>query len=385
MNNSGTLYRFEVRKILCRRITVIALLLLSLLMLAVNVGEYVAGSRLVNREEWVLSGRAVDDEMLNEMRAATEPNTVTEEDGTQRIVGVAVTDPAYQPLMDYLYRIGGNFDKAYGMTEAGLAKRFNGVMDVMLEEQCLTEAETEYWQARRADSPMPLTYGKLQNGWGDAVCILYVVTLFSMIAIAATLSGIFSDERQLHTDALLFSSRNGKHRLAGIKLLAGVTVGVLETLLIFLICVITEFALSGFGGGETSVQFFMGPTAMDMSIRRAFWVCTGILLLIAVLMSVFAMLLSQLLRNSVAVIAVMMGFWLVSSLNPPYSLRVLSQILSYMPVTFLGSWTFADYRTVAVGGHLFTVLQMAPIVYALLSLLFAAATKHSYDRYEVSK
>ena len=385
MNNLGTMYRFEVKKILRRKITAIAMIAVSLLMVAINIGEYVAGSKIVNKEEQVLVGRAVDDKMLDEMRAAVEPKTVTLDDGTQMAIGMGINDPAYQPLMEYLRTIAGNIDKAYNMTEADLEKRFGGVIDEIIRDQHLTDSEVDYWQAKRAQSPMPLTYGKIQNGWGDSVCILYVVSILSMISIAATLSGVFSDEAQLHTDALLFASRNGKKRLMTAKWLAGITVGMLETLVILLVSVGTEFVISGFGGGEASVQFFVGPTAMDMKISTAFWTCSGIMLVIGLLMSAFAMCLSQVFGNSVAVIASMTVLWLVSMLSPPYSWRLISQACSYLPVTFIGSWVFSDYRMVSLFGRLFTILQAAPVVYLILTAILSVLTKISYDRYQVTK
>ena len=385
MNNLGAMYRFEVRKIVCRKITVIAMLAMILLMVAMNIGEYAAGTKIVNNEEESLVGRAVDDRMMDEMRAAAEPESIIMDDGTRTAVGIVVKDPAYQPLMDYLITIGGNADKAYNMTEAELEKRFDSVIDEIIRDQHLTASELDYWQSRRAQSPMPLTYGKIQNGWGDSVCILYVVAILSMITIAATLSGVFSDEAQLHTDALIFSSRNGKKRLVTAKLLAGITVGLLETLLILLACVGTEFAVSGFGGGETSVQFFVGPTAMDMKISAAFWIYTGIMLVIGLLMSVFAMCLSQIFNNSIAVIAAMMVIWVISMLNPPYSWRLISQACSYLPVTFLGGWTFSDYRMVHLFGRLFTILETAPVVYLVFTAILGGLTKISYERYQVTK
>ena len=385
MNNMGAMYRFEVRKILRRKITAIALAVVSLLMVAMNIGEYVAGTKIVNKEERSLVGRKIDDVLLEEMRQAVEPKTVTMEDGSQIAIGISIKDPAYQPLMDYLTTIGGNIDKAYYMTEADLGKRFNGIVDEALRDQYLTDEETAYWQARWESSPLPLTYGKIQNGWGDSVGIIYVVAILAMIAIAATLSGVFSDERQLRTDAVIFSSRNGKRRLVTAKLLAGATVGMLETLIILFVCVATEFAISGFGGSDASVQFFVGPTAMDMPIRRAFWIYVGIMLIIGLLLSIFAMCLSQLTRNSIAVIAIMMGLWLVSMLTLPYSWRLLSQVSSYLPVTFLGSWVFSDYRTVNFFGHLFPILAAAPVIYLVLSVLMGWVTKRSYGNYQVTK
>ena len=385
MNNLGSMYRFEVRKIVCRIITAIAMIAVVLLMVAMSIGEHVSGAKIVNKEELVLVGRAIDDKMLDEMRAAVEPKTITMDDGTQIAVGIGVNDPAYQPLMAYLITIGGNIDKAYNMTEADLEKRFSGVIDEIIQDQHLTASEVDYWQSKRAQSQMPLLYGKIQNGWGDSVCIMYFVAILSMISIATTLSGVFSDEAQLHTDALIFSSRNGKKRLAAAKLLAGITVGIFETLVVLLACVGTEFVISGFDGGDASVQFFVGPTAMDMRISTAFWIYAGTMLVIGLLMSVIAMCLSQVFNNSIAVIASMMVLWLISTLNPPYSWRLISQACSYLPVTFLGSWTFSDYRMVHLFGRLFTILETAPIVYLVFTAILGGLTQISYERYQVAK
>lgn len=385
MNNIGTLYKFEIKKILCRKLTIIVLIAVSLLMIAMNMGEYFAGSKTINTDEQILSGRKVDDVMLEEMRQAIEPKTVSTEDGTQTIIGFGIKNRAYQPLCNYLTTIGGNCDKAYNMTEAELEKRFNGCIEEQMREQHLTEAEVKYWNERQKANPMPLTYGKIQNGWGDSVCIIYVVAILCMIAIAATLSGIFSDEIGFKTDALIFSSRNGKKKLVTAKLLAGITVGMLETFILLIVCVGTEFALSGFVGGDTDVRFFVGPSAMNMTIQKAFWVYVGIMLVIGLLMSLFAMCLSQLCKNSVAVIAIMMGFWLISMLNPPYSMRIVSQAASFLPVTFLGSWTFSDYRMIGLFGHMFNILQIAPMLYLILSVIFAKITRISYNKYQVER
>lgn len=385
MNNLGAMYRFELRKIICRKITLIAMTAVILLMIAMNIGEYVSGTVIVNKEENALVGRPVDDAMFDEMRMAVSPNTVTMDDGTKMSVGIVINDPTYKPLMDYLVIIGGSIDKAYAMSEADLERRFDGVIDDIIRDQCLTEKEVDYWQSKRSQSPMPLTYGKIQNGWGDSVCILYVVAILTMISISATLSGVFSDESQLHTDALIFSSRNGKKRLVVAKLLAGITVGMLETFMILLACVGTEFAISGFDGSEASVQFFVGPTAMEMKISTAFWIYTGIMLVIGLLLSVFAMCLSQVFRNSVGVMATMMGLWLVSMLNPPYSWRLVSQACSFLPITFLGSWTFSDYRLVSIFGHMFTILETAPVIYLVSAAVLCVLTRISYDRYQVTK
>ncbi len=383
LNNFGAMYRFEIHKILCRRITIIVLTVVTLIMIAMNIGEYLAGGKLINKEEYALSGRTVDETLLSEMRDAIEPKRATMDDGEVVSIGISVKDRTYEPLMNYLYMIGGNYEKAYTMSEDKLYKTFDGIIDDALTEQYLSERELTYWKERREQNPDRLTYGKIQNGWGDSVTIMYVVSLLSLIAVAATVSGCFSEETSLKTDALIFSTVNGKQRLSYAKLLAGITVGFVETLILIVACVGTEFAISGFGGGDTSIQFFVGPTLMDMNVKSALIWYIAIMLVIGVLFAVMAMCLSQVCHNSVAVIAIMMFMWLLSMLNMPNSLGVLARIWSYFPITFLGSWTFTDYRLVQLCGKALTILEAAPIIYTAIIVIMIVITIISYKKYQV--
>lgn len=384
MNNLGTMYRYEFRKVFCRKITMVVLAVVTLIMIAMNVGEYVVGRNQVTNEESAIAGRTVDDSLFDEMREAIEPKKVTMDDGEVMSIGISVKDMTYGPLIDYLYMIGGNYDKAFNMTEQKLYSTFDGVIDTKLEEQYLTEKEKAYWESRREKNTDKLTYGKIKNGWGDSVTIIYVVSLLTLIAVAATLSGVFSEEASLKTDALIFSSVNGKKRLVIAKFLAGITAGLVETLILLAACVGTEFAISGFKGAETSVQFFVGPTAMDMTIGKAFVCYVAIMLIIGILFSVIAMCLSEVCHNSIAVVAFMMLMWLLSMLNVPDSLGILARIWAFFPVTFLGSWTFSDYHLVCFFGKYLTILQAAPIIYLLLAGILTIVTKASYDRYQVT-
>ena len=72
-------------------------------------------------------------------------------------------------------------------------------------------------------------------------------------------------------------------------------------------------------------------------------------------------------------------------LSPPYSWRVISQACSYLPVTFIGSRVFSDYRMVNLLGRLFTILEMAPVIYLIITVILSGLTEISYDRYQVTK
>lgn len=378
-----TLYKYEIRKILRRRISVIVIAVVTVIMIAMNIGEYVAGGRVTNYQEDTLTGKIVDEAMLDKMRDSIEPKVATTEDGEVIVMGIGVKDKTYEPLINYLYMLSGNYEKAYNMSEKKLYSINKGVIDTALEEQHLSEKELEYWNRKRAQNPEEYTYGKIQNGWGDSVTIMYVVSLLSLIAIAPTLAGVFSDETTLKTDSLILSSINGRKKLAHAKILAGMTVGFFETVILIIACAGTEFAISGFKGYETSVRFFVGPTIMDMKIGDVLLWYVGIMLIIGLLFSAMSMCLSQVLHNSIAVVAVMMLMWLLSMLNVPDSMGLIARMWNYLPVTFLGSWTVTDYHLVSLFGKQLTIIESAPLIYFILIVVFVSVTMLSYHRYQV--
>ena len=382
MRNFGTLYGYELRKILCRKLTVIVLAAMFLLNLGLNAAEFVASSKLVSDADSGLVGRELDDTLLEEMRQGMEVQTATGENGEIIITSAKVIDPAYSHLWKYLKMIGGNDSKAYNMTAEKLTDIFDGVIRSAMDSQKLTDSERAYWDALRAEQPTLPQYGR-EGGWGNALVNLYMMNFLIVITIAATLSGIFSDEYTLRTDALVFSSNNGKKRLSRVKLLAGMTVGFLEAVFMIAESSAIQFIVYGGVDFKTSVQFYYGPSAMDLTAGQSLLICVGILLLMSLLYSALTMYLSQLVRNATIPMGAMALLLILSMLNPPERFRLLSQLSGYMPATFPGNWTFTDYRLVTLFGHPFTILQMMPILYVLLTALLAVALCRNYRRVQI--
>ena len=382
MNNFGTLYRYELRKILCRRLTVLALAVMFLLTLGLNAAEYIVGRKLANDADSVLVGRVIDDALLDEMRAALSVTTATDENGETVIISAELTDDTYRHLWSYLEQIGGNESKAYHMTEEKLIRTFRGVIDEALKNERLTENEIAYWNERSEQTAIPPRYGR-EGGWGDSLVNLYMTNFLVLITIAATLSGVFADEYNLRTDALVFSASNGKKRLSFIKFLAGLTAGLLEAVFLLVEGTAIQFLVYGGVDAETSIQFYFGPSAMDMCAKPALLLCAGIFLLIALFYSTLTMLLSQVFRSATVPIAAMALLLFLSMLNVPHRFRVISQLWAYAPATFPGSWTFTDYRLVTIFGHSFNILEVMPVLYVLLIVLLAVILYRSYCRTQI--
>lgn len=379
MNNFGTLYRYEIKKIFCRKLTVIILAVMFVLTLGLNAAEYIVGRRLATDADSVLVGRVIDDALLGEMRSALTVTTATDENGEAVIMSAELTDYTYNHLWSYLKQIGGNETKAYNMTEEKLTKTFHGVIDDALKNERLTEGETAYWNARRASLTIPPRYGR-EGGWGNSLINLYMENLLMLITIGTTLSGVFADEYSLRTDALVFSASNGKKRLSFIKFLAGLTAGLLEAVFLLVEGTVIQFLVYGSVDADTSVQFYFGPTLVDMSAKRALLLCIALMLLFSVFYSALTMCVSQLFRSTTVPMAVMVLVLLLSMFTPPDRFRILAQLADYMPAAFPGEWTFTAYRLLTLFGHSFSVLEVLPVLYALLIALLAVLLYRSYCR-----
>ena len=382
MNNFGALYRYEIKKIFCTRLTLIMLTVMFVLTLGLNAAEYIVGRRLASDADSVLVGRELDDAMFDEMRAAIDADLATGENDEIIVTSARVQDETYARLWSFARLVSRNDSEAYRMTRETLEKTFNNTIDDALTKQGLTDGERTYWEGCRASLTIPPRYGR-EGGWGNSLVNLYMENLLMLITIGTTLSGVFAGEYAQRTDALVFSSRSGKRRLAIIKLLAGITVGFAEAVFLIAEGTFIQFLIYGSVDVDTSVQFYFGPTLMDMSAKRALILCVALMLLFSVFYSALVMCVSQLFRSTTVPMAVMALVLLLSMFTPPDRFRILAQLADYMPAAFPGEWTFTTYRLVTLFGHSFNILEVLPVLYVLLIVLLAVMLYRSYCRTQI--
>ena len=379
MNNFAALYRYEIKKALGRRATIIIFLVIFALVIATNITEFIVASRAAECNDSALVGRALDDSLFDEMREGVIPNIMTDSLGNQEIENVTYENEAYRHLFQYLLNCAGNCTRAYNMSEAQLKKTFNEILDYAYDDFKLTDSEIAYWNVKRSEEQIPPLYDRT-GGWGNSLVNLYMANFFILVAIGGSLSGIFADEYSSRTAPIVAASSKGKEKLSLVKILAGCTLGLLEATIIIAGNSATQFILYGGVDSNASVQLVYGPSLLDMTAKKAFLASLGIMIVISLFYSVFAMLLSQLFRNTTVPIAVMAVLLICSMLNPPSEYRVISQIASYFPATFPGSWTFTDYRLLNLFGLKLNILQVLPILYAALSAIFVILIYRNYRK-----
>lgn len=396
MKNFRTLVRFELKKILGKKLTWIAFGLVFLTTLVMGfyrviVPKEVNGkqgtvyeSDLLEKEELKkIAGQTVDDDLLKKMfealatgENAFAPYTNLYFGVVRGLCGDAISRGAVEGVKGEL-GIAENVDLIYAARKMKL--------ESAMDERYLSEAEKGYWQEHlAAEDTVPWTY-EYYGGVTLSCEAAYSTIVLIAIMLAVCLANLFADEHQKRTDQLVLCSRNGRKVLYLAKLTAGTLFTLVSTGGVLLAAAIPPLILFGTDGWNTPIQL-EAPTSMLQMTFGELMVYTYVLVMIAALLyTAIILCCSEVFRNSaVAVVAVVVALVLIPMIiTIPYEFRVLSQLFDLNPINMAAVWSVLDCRLVPVPGGFLTVQQVAPIAYVLLSVVFVLIGRRSYLKYQV--
>ena len=416
----GTLYFFELRKVLKRRMTWIAfggvvsvMLLLCFEVLMNNysitnpqTGESLryskyesAMDRQERAEKW--NGRLLDDTLLQEMQAAyadwhpVEQETVRDNAVTvSSIVLTEVSDDeaeaerqdqqrrAYEAIYKYVKGVVGEQD-VHRVDAAAFYEHRQRMVTEYEDTLHLTEGEKGYWREHEAQVPLIFCWDM-----GPSMMLAAFKTILALTALMTGMvfSGVFAEEHMRKTDQLVLCSRHGRGRLYLAKLLTVMTLGVVGTLLVEGVALLSFGVLYGYGNNWNGMlQMYLESSPFALTLGEGIVILTVLLLLAAVLHSVLALVFSVWTRSSLATMSLMMVYTLGTLfINVPERLRVLSQCLYLLPAKLVRSSAFYDARLVGGGGHYLTNWQTGIILYPLLALVLALLGSLIYRRWQIS-
>ena len=253
------------------------------------------------------------------------------------------------------------------------------------EKGSATEQAASYWQSKvQQQLSQPLVYGGYHEGWSQMASLMKVMTFLEVLFLSVALSGMFPQEAQHRTDQLILSSRRGRTALYTGKLLAGLTVGGgFGRLLLATLRGVTGrvYGLEGFG--VSALFTLLMP--LGASIGQVTLILFGAFLAAAAVTSLAAMVLSQVTRNSVATMGILVGILLLTTLITavPESPRLLSVLWYLLPSNFVSLQGAFRYDLLSVGGLSLTTWQVTPVVYLLLTALLALGGRRLYRRCQV--
>ncbi|MDO4173135.1 MAG: hypothetical protein Q4D42_00095 [Eubacteriales bacterium] len=384
MSRFSDLYWWELKKIWRRRITKLALVVMAFLAAISVLGdalfynnsdgdsENINGYTQIQRRAEAsrsISGRVIDDAMLDDMRAAID----TSEQAAMQ----------YEGLYEYIWSLYGDDDATYASdAEAMYQERLDGVHRLW-NLQSLTDGEKAYWQQKEAGiSPFRWQYAE---GFIQILISENVINMLLLFLLAICLPSVFAEEHQRKTDQLILCSRFGRQKLYGAKLLAGVTFGGLSAVLLEVITCVLSLWLYGADGFDACMQMITAECSWTMTAGQAAILAMGLVLVLAVLYSVLAMFLVKLLKNSVAVLGIMTGtFLLCLFVRPPYNMRVLARLYALLPPNLLVDRMLTNDCLYHVFGNYLTSWQLIPVVYAVAVVVMAWIGGRLYRRYQVT-
>ncbi|WP_368248938.1 ABC transporter permease subunit [Intestinimonas butyriciproducens] len=378
-----TLYKFELRKIISRKIVWITggVLLVGLVIWGIASAvlpqnrEYsdsslngYAANRAEQEAAEQISGRAIDQERIDEMRPAYED---------------FIFNGNYKEALPYLdvYNFIG---RTLG-TQAGAeilvcdSEAFYEKLNAQLE------ANTPAGLTESISFDEPIVYHGYFDGWRQIADMMKLITCMEIMFIAICLSTVFTVEHTRKTDQVILCTRLGKKKLYAAKTLAGLTVGVGFTLLLSLLMFGIIAFLYGFDGYDTILQFVL-LRPFNLTVGQAALILVGLSFAGAALISIFTMMLSEVTKNSIATIGIITGVLLVTMfiMEMPANLKLLSEIWYLLPSNLVSLNGAFRYSMFHVGGSPLAAYQYAPIVYLVLAVIFALIGKLTYNRYQIN-
>ncbi|MBQ9141829.1 MAG: ABC transporter permease [Lachnospiraceae bacterium] len=398
----GTLIKFEIKKIAMKKSTIVAFALLfgiqvflamtgslgSTYKNDVFVETHAERNRIDRAHGLALSGRVIDDALLTEMQTAyadfdwSNPDYWWSKEYNQGV----------RRYKDLEYRLklwglgtGYSFDNMSSEILYGLREKQR---DNMWEAYELSDKEKAYWQEKDAEVEVPFTY-EYALGYDSLIGMqgMYMTCMLMTFFIGISMVAVFVDEHTRKTDQLILCAKYGKGKAYLAKILAGsLVVFVVNTLFTGVLIAGKMFSYGGEGFGA-SIQSTVAPWySYPLTIGQALLWMVGALLLSGIMVAVFAMLLAELLGNSVGAMAVVVGLLFAARLVPiPPSFGVLSQAWNYMPINLLKvDEGFLDLRLVNLFGLRVTSWQFAPVLYVVLIGVMVFAGSFVYRRYQVS-
>ena len=377
-----TIYKYELKKLFCARVNVIAMAGSVLMLLFLAFSSVSEGTPVSREAAGRLNGKQIDGQLLEEMRPA-----IRYENGWS-VMEISAEYEQYAPVMDVLDVLitatGKDIDLTR-MSGTDLYALRAGEIAQRMEEQGLSEEEKAYWERLEEGVQKPFVY-RDHRGPAGLLRAFQALGFFIFLLSAIGLSGTYARETADSMNQLLLCSRYGKRELYTIKLAAGFTWILTVALIVLLSVTIPYCGLYGMEGMAEMLQLVKPLSMLPYSIGHMLAVYTGIYLLAAVLYAGVTMLLSVTTQNQMATVCVLMGCLLIDLfVQFPDRYRTLQKIWALRPNAVLMNTGFSNYRLVRLAGGLFLNYQAAPVLYIVIVTAALMIGRRKYRGLQVGK
>lgn len=247
-----------------------------------------------------------------------------------------------------------------------------------------TEPQKAYFirQYRKLETPM---YYEDADGWYALLDHSQTIIMIMMLILSFLVCGIFSGEYQLKTDAVFFSSAEGRRR--GVKAKIAAAVVIITVIYWVSIILYTAVVLSALGAGGSGspiqVDFYGWKSFYNITFLEDYLlsVCGGYIGTMFILTA--EMLVSVVTKSAVVSIAVPFIMLFIPSFIG--SLRSVSGVLGLLPDQLLQVENAVRFfNAYEIGGTVAGALPILFILYSILFLLMVPVIYALYRKAEVT-
>lgn len=391
MKEFGTLYVFELKKILGQRLVLVSLLLGVAMILGWNLLTFVStgyyyvydaekndverlprpyGEVEAMRRDYMrgLSGQVLDDPLMEQLTAGYRDSDT----GTRQ-----------WNLNDYSpFRYLNTMLSRSGVTAQVFYRSMVWKFGVNREENLLTPEEITYWQEQASGlEPFRLDYA---GGWQAMAQNCGLLSQVAVLLSAVCVCRLYAEEHRTRTDQLVLASARGKTTAFWARWCAGVSFAAGLTLALSGVYILAYCIFYGPDGFSTALQLWSEGGALPLHLSMGGYVLVMVALLVLGCMAMVSlvMLLSEWLRS--AVLALVVPFLLsgatVLGLFQGQG-RLVQQITSYLPFCRVSTATLTDYY---LAPFRLNAIQFSFLLYGLLVLGLGGLCWLCYRSYQVT-
>lgn len=384
MKNFGTLYRYELKKLVGQKLSWLIVILLSVFCIYAiskdsdgNVTTLESIDQNGNLIENDISGKCV---LINSRDSARKINGQIMDDSFFAKMRRSISNIPTDKLREYFLLEDGTYYHVFAGCLDGLLREplsatsteFYAArkeqMEAWWDNKNLSEGEKDYWREQTSRIQYPMVY---QRPWiGTNSLFSFHETLLRIVPLLAgiCLCRIFSEDHRTRVNALIFSSKKSRILLYWAKVLAGLTVVLFVATFVIGVIMATNIAIWGAEGFDACVQMIDRICALPTTVGNIIFIIQVWVVTYALLCGSVTMLLSLLTHSSsVAFIVSVVSMGYLSRVYPPSS-----QITDFLPHRMIEWNALSNVRLVNIFGIYLDHFQSGLLLYLAITILLLA-------------
>ena len=403
------LLKFELKKILSRKVNLAAMALGMLLIVFSNIalingeslylgeGNRIEGVDAIKTQEEVenaLTSELSEEfltELLREYQQEIRNNPSEDEydysliaDKTNLFALIAGNYTEFNGQWGWEVLNNINTDMGLGFYERRMEK-IKTLLNADYSYGNYTESEKEYWLQKAEAVKTPFTWGS-RNTW-DRIWGSIGLLFYQFFVISICLAPVFAGEYQNRTDALILSSKHGKTKLIYAKIMASFIFTSFDMTLCSIVSVGINIYMLGAGGWNLPVQLWNTIIPYQLTVIEACALNLLVLFLISFSLTAVSLMLSALFKSQLIALAVDILLY-YGTVFMPFSktsglwnhIKYLLPINSFELVNVLKT-----YNSYQFGNVIISYLGMIIIVYVLITIICLCCTGRSFRKHQIGK